>query len=432
MRTILSTIVIIALAIWSRVDTDEVAELWRCTRLADFPPVEVDGRRLVEIPDVAAPEMRRANLQLSSGCYAFAERAVAQLLEREPGNPEGLYVQARLLWVARGADQAEAGIRTLVREHPDFASGHVLLSGVRLDQGRFDEAAQILDEVEPSAPDDMWAWINRIRIESFEAPSESVRERLRAVLTSAAFPPNVRESAAYALRRTQSVSRAQWEDTYAVRLDYVSSARFGCKLRDYAFWLMESQGRFDDGIRVIESHRGEDFECPNLLGDAWDFLAYGNLVKAAGIAPVPTAGNERYVNAADDAVNGDYSDLSAWLVGRPREQMLAPFILGDLDVEETDQYGRTRICNGVLLLNPVTVRAELERGANPNGDCGGDSLVQYLTLMGGRDKITERQAVLRLLLEHGARPGDVSYCRRESNGVCPTALVPVFEEFGLL
>jgi len=413
-------------------DPDGFGHAWRCSQIEEPAAVEIDGRRLVEIPDIVSPEMRRANLQLSSGCESWAEEAVATLLRREPGNVEALYVRARVVWVARGADGAEAQVLDLVRRHPEFVSGHVLLSGLRFDQGRYDEAARILDEVEDSAPADMWVWLNRVRIEALTTPSDSARERLRSTLRNSQFPPNIRESAAFALRRSQNVSMAEFEDSYAARLDYDSMYRFGCKLRDYAFWLMESQGRFDDGIQVIESHMGRNFECRGMLGDAWDFLAYGTLVKAAEISPVPTRANEAYTEKARDAVQGDFSNLAAWLVGRPRESMLAPFIVGDLDVEETDQYGRTRICNGVLLLNPTTVRTELERGANPDGDCVGDSLVQYLTLMGGRDKIAERQAVLRLLLEHGARPGDVSYCRREGNGVCPTALVPVFEEFGLL
>jgi hypothetical protein len=412
--------------------SDGIRYALRCSQIEEPAAVEIDGRRLVEVPDFASPEMRRANLQVSSGCESFAQEAVAELLRREPRNAEGLYVRARLVWVDGGAARAEADVRRLVREHPDFVSGHVLLSGLHIDQGRFDDASRILDEVEASAPNDLWVWLNRTRIEAFESPRASARERLRTVLKSPQFPPNARESAAFALRRSQDVSLTQFEESYALRLDYDSSYAFGCKLRDYAFWLMESQGRFDDGIQVIESHMGKSFECLGMLGSAWDFLAYGTLVKAAAISPVPTSANAAYVEKARDAVQGDFSDLSAWLVGRPRENMLAPFILDGLDVEETDQYGRTRICNGVLALNAITVRTELERGADPNGECVGGSLVQYLTLMGGRDKVDERRAVLRELLKHGAQPGDVSYCRDPGNGLCSTALVPLFEEFGLL
>ena len=412
--------------------SQNLADVRQCFQLSGADPVEFDGRVLVEIPDIRSPEMRRANLLLSSGCFDQAAAELDRFLAERPDDPEGLYVAARFAWIARGTAFGEEVIQALIDFAPAFISGHVLLAGIRIDQNRYDEASEILDRLEPLAPEDMWIWMNRIRIEAATDPNSAVRDKLLEIQADRRFPPNVRETAGQQLRYTQYVTPEQYGMTYALSLEYDSGQSLGCKLANYSAWLMENQNRVDDAIAVVEPHLDDFIDCPGWIVNGRDMLAYAYLVRAAEIDSAPSDRNAEFVARARAAVDGNFSRLSSWLVGRPRERLLEPCLFAGLEAGSTDAYGRTRICNGVLLLQPDTVRIELERGANPNGRCENGTLVTYLTLMGGRNKVPERQAILTELLEHGARPSDVRYCRDPANGVCSTALAPIFEQYGLL
>ena len=46
--------------------------------------------------------------------------------------------------------------------------------------------------------------------------------------------------------------------------------------------------------------------------------------------------------------DGGYENLASFLLNRPRQALLEPFLAPHFDLEATDRYGRTRICNAVI------------------------------------------------------------------------------------
>ena len=236
-----------------------------CVSIVVPPIVSFRGVQYDEIPDVVSPDMRLANVLLSSGCTDEARSLVETLLAAEPNNPDGLYVFARLVWVTAGTGAAEELLQRILAAYPGFVSAHVLLAGVRISQHRFDEATKILNEVEPVAGNDIWVYLDRLRIEVATAPNDGVRETLLAVLATPAFPPNVRITAANALHRAKDVTEEQFEATFRIPLDIKGGLSLDCKLSNYAMFLTEGQGRFEDARELLEAYQVDDGECRPLL-----------------------------------------------------------------------------------------------------------------------------------------------------------------------
>jgi hypothetical protein len=394
----------------------------------DDSPIDLDGRMLQEIPDVTAPEMRRANLLLSMGCLEEARDLVASYVESRPRDPQGLYVVGRLLWIAATLETAERFIGSFVEEFPNFTSARVQLAGFRIDQNRLDEAQAILADAELESPNDLWIYMGRLRIEAQTLPTSAVRRRLLDIAEDSRFPPNARTIAARQLRRTQHVSPEEYGASFKAELTFQSAQPMACKASDYGAWLIDVHGRADLAREALEPYEGtrcDRFVDPHVL------LAYAYFLGAADIAAGPTPANADLVQRADSVIAGDYAALASWVERKPNAARVEPFLLQKLDVDATDKYGRTRISNAVLLLNAPVVSAELERGADPNGRCVNNPLATYLSLMGTRKQIKERQDILRLLLQHGARPESIEWCKDPSNGDCGVVLLPIFREYGL-
>jgi len=365
---------------------------------------------------------------LSSGCRDEAHARIEEYLAANPDDPDGLYVLARFTWVTRGTAAAETLINDMIANRPDFLSARVLLAGMRVGQRRFDEAQQLLDDVEPVMSNDVWILVNRLRLEAMLSPSDEIRETLLAVLTTPEFPPNVRITAADQVWHTAYATQAQVETALRVPLDIDTGDNLDCKLMRYANW-MDAEGHLDEAREVLERYFVPGEECRGLVHTR-QMLAYANLAAAADVAPYPTAGNAAFLARADELLDGDYLDLANWLIGRPREADLRPFILPKLEVDAVDAAGVTRLCHAVVRLNVEAVRVELERGADPNIECSGDPPAEYIRHIATREKVAERQAVLQLLLENGATVGDVRGCASPSEGDCASVLLPIYQAFG--
>jgi hypothetical protein len=195
--------------------------------------------------------------------------------------------------------------------------------------------------------------------------------------------------------------------------------------------MTERLGRFSDAVESLEEYVDRDDGCRNMLG-ARNLLGYAYLVLAADIAAGPNPANRTYVDRADELLQGGgYESLASYLVGRPRQAALEPFISPHLDHDATDKYGRTRICNAVMLLDRQAVETELARGANPNGICSSEPLVVRLAGMRPREKRAEQESILRLLLQYGGKYENFSNCNPAVVEGCSFYLYPIFQEYGI-
>jgi hypothetical protein len=159
-------------------------------------------------------------------------------------------------------------------------------------------------------------------------------------------------------------------------------------------------------------------------------LAYTYLIAAAEIAPTVTAANAAWVQRTDKLLDGDYSALATWLRNVPRGVALWPLIADHFPPDTADRDGRTRLCSAVIALNIDLVRAELERGADPDADCDGNALTWPLLTLKTRERVYERQGILRLLLDHGATRIDPQGCQPWTSEDCAAVFGPTLAEFG--
>jgi hypothetical protein len=402
-----------------------------CASVQTSMPVAYRGRRLVEIPDIAEPDLRLANELMSARCFVRALERLDAVVRADRNNRNANYIVARMTWILVGEEAGEREINRTLDSYPDFVSAKVLLAGLRNAQERLDEVERLIDEAERRAPDDLWIYLNRLRLEMSRNPSRDARARALEITRSAEFPPNAREEAAEIAKGLPNATPHEYEETLRAQLEIDASLRMGCRAFDLAVWLSESQRRFDDVVELLESKRSQDSGC---LGTEQNrtLLAQAYLMQAARIGSGPNAQNRHLLERAAAILRGDFSGVGAHVIGRPQAATLQPFIAAVVGPEEKDRYGRTRLCTAVMHLVVDVARAELARGADPNGACGRGLLVEYVVHMATREKVAERQGVLRALLESGAKPSPVlvDVCARSSVDDCRIVLLPIFEKYG--
>ncbi len=401
-----------------------------CAQVKVNGPVTFRGRRLVEIPDITEPELRLANRLMSSGCMQRAHKQLATVLNANPENRNAQYIVARMTWMTMGMHRAELVLDDVLSAYPDFVSAKVLLAGIRFEQERLDEVARLLDETEQRSPNDMWIYLNRMRVEVFRNPSTDMRARALEIARNPAFPPNAREQAVEIAKHAPNQGSKEFEEVLRAALDIDSNAGMACKAHELAFWLSEAEGRFADVITLLESPRMQKGNCLGLEENRM-LLAQAYLMQAAKISAGPSSQNAHLVKRADALLNGDYTSIAAHAASRPQYQQLKPFLDEYVHPEEQDTYGRNALCNGINQLNPAIVRSQLEAGADVNGSCRNESLVGSLVFMATREKDEQRRDVLRALLEHGApvHPQLLSVCASKSQGDCSEVLLPLLQQY---
>jgi len=212
-------------------------------------------------------------------------------------------------------------------------------------------------------------------------------------------------------------------------LAFESSLPLDCKVTNYAVWLTEDWNRFDDARDLLEKYSGHDGRCWQTKGRM--YLAYVYLVDAANISPLPGPENAALVARASALLDRDFSGLADWLLQRPQEERLRPFILPNVSTSAVDEYGRTHLCSALILLEVSAVKAEIARGADPNAECSGSHPANLLLLMAWGDRIAKAEPLLRAFLDAGARPSQIIDCTHPHERQC-AALVPVLREYGLL
>lgn len=404
----------------------ESAERARCAAVRVVERTQFQGRTLIEIPDVTDPRMRLANALLSSRCYQEAVDLIRGYGSERGEDAQVLYVAARYVWIHSGAQAAEEFLDHVIGKYPEFASAKVLLAGVRIDQRRLEDARSLLDGVR--AATDLWAYLDRLRVDALTG-SDTAIATLLTIAKDSQFPPNAREVAANDVQQSH-VSVERVEDAYRALLTFESATPLDCKLSNYATWLTEGVHRFEDARKLLETYVQTARPCSSLSRSRM-LLAYVYLVEASELDLNLSSRNSALVQRARALVNDDFGELSRWLVGRPLETRLSSLIANHVEVKAVDAHGGTQICRGVMLLNVATVFSELETGADPNGNCETVSLVERVIMMAITDRVTQRQGVVRLLLEHGARvtKKDLRDCAETVGLDCATTLLPILQQY---
>jgi hypothetical protein len=136
-----------------------------------------------------------------------------------------------------------------------------------------------------------------------------------------------------------------------------------------------------------------------------------------------------WLQLADALLDGDYSALADRLRDVPRGVGLWPLVVDRFPPDTADRDGRTQLCNAVIALNVDAVRTALERGADPDQDCDGNALTWPVLTPKTGGQVHERQGILRLLLEHGARRIDPQGCQPWMSEDCAVVFGPILAEF---
>jgi hypothetical protein len=403
----------------------------KCATVTVSPAVNYRGRKLVEIPDITEPELRLANQLLSSGCYARAVSKLEGVLRANPDNRNANYIIARMSWQFMDTEGGEQETTRTLTKYPDFVSAKVLLAGIRFEQNNLPEMARLLDEVEARSPTDLWIYMNRLRVETFQSPSRDLYMRLLEIMRNPAFPPNAREHAGDTAKYLSNLTPQELDGIYTSQLDITdSNQEFSCKATEYAFWLSESQKRYDDVIKLLESPRAKAGRCSGIQPNRV-LLAQAYLMNAAKISPHPGPANQKLLDKADAILNGDFTGISSHVTGRPQAAMLAPFLAAYVHPDEMDSAGETMLCRGIEQFDVALVVTQLEAGSDPNGTCRGESLVGSLVFMATVNKDEQRRDMMRALLAHGAplKRKELEVCRSKDNGDCSEVMLPVMEKY---
>ena len=156
-------------------------------------------------------------------------------------------------------------------------------------------------------------------------------------------------------------------------------------------------------------------------------LAEAYLMEAAAIAPKPDKRNFHLVAKANEIIGDDYLELVNRVAGTPQAATLHPFLRTTVRQDEKDKWGRTPVCNALDQLDAKSVRAYLEDGADPRGDCNGGSLMNRLTYMADGRRAADVQAIAKALLDFGATatPAMIEACKwNENSPYCSRDLMP--------
>jgi hypothetical protein len=385
------------------------------------------GRKLMENPDIDAPDLQRANALIDVKCFATADALQGAYATAHPDDYRVAFIRARAYRNLGMTDMAESILVSQIAVRPNFASALRLLAAMKLENHDYRGAQLLLDQVEKEQPTDLWAFMYRLRIEAALTPSASTIKALGAILQDKDFPDKVRKDAVqiamYGLNFTPQSER---DALFRLALD--SGDVDGCAVFGQASDIIEMRHDAAAGAALIEEYERKSAPCAD-DPPIHDLLAEAYLLEAAKLGPGPNHANAKLVKQALDALGGTLTPIAQRAAARIFLVPVIPFLKGHVDHQALDEYGLTLACAGVVYRNPDFLKEELDSGADPNGNCKTDTLVSALLYQVGGDKVAERQQILRLLLSRGARIEGVEFCSSPDNGDCYKVLLPILQEF---
>lgn len=388
------------------------------------------GRVLREAPDLPA-ELQRINLMSNvSDCFNYSYAKLAAYIQAHPEEHRASFVAARFIWRVGQKDEAIAMLEPVVAEHPDFASGLVLLGAMYVDRD-IDKALQYLESARRLSPDDLWMTVNLLKAQASKDLSVDARRQLLELANSPNAPSFVRSSSADFLKNTSPVDGPEYEALVRGKIAHATGAFREAALMDLAGVLMRT-GRHAEARRALA-----EITPPKYMEDkvVRALLAESLLREAADIAPGITPANRDLVQQARNAVEGDFTTLA--LAIAPYQQLnrkLAPFIRTGqpLNIDQRDSIGDTLLCKTVRSGDVQAVRDAISDGADVNARCLEKTALGWSIDGSGLDTLSRRDIVVALL-EAGAdldtatdKPGGLeSNCR--SRAWCEKDLLPILE-----
>lgn len=405
--------------------TGTPADVARCLKIEASKPVNFHGQMLSEIPDIREPELRLANQLLSSDCFDRADQVFADFVKRHPGNVHSTYYLARQAWMTESPEQARNILETTLTWAPDFVSAKVLLAGLELTDQNPQRALALLKEAERVSPDDVWIFINRSRLAVGGKPPPELRARLLEMARNEAFPPNVRLYAANASKYITSKA-GDFEESLraaaAIRTPFTA-----CEVATLAMHLGEGEGKFSEVRKLLESPAAQEGNCLGLMQNRV-MLAQAYLMEAAAIFPQPVTRNFDLVAKANQLMGDDYLELVNWVAGRPQAEVLRPFLRTTAHPDQKDGLGVSSICHALDARDAKLVRAYLDDGANPRGDCHGMPLMHRLTYLADGTRAADIRAMAEALMDFGAPPV-IEQCKSNENSrYCSRDLLPTLQK----
>ncbi len=410
-----------------------------CARVEAAGPIQFKGRNLVETPDITEPELRRANALLTAGCPEEAMKLWQDFGRRNPDNYHILYVRTRWKeWSSGGAPGiGRIMADTTLREHPDFASVKVLLASYQLDNKNYPGAEKLLDEVERSQPNDLWVYIERLRLEAAMHPTSSTEDTLNAILRDSRFPLSVRAQVQHTVEFELAQIIEPGPDLIPSSVAQNESQMTKCALYLQAQVLIEMRGDPRAGAELIERNVDSSRPCEDdLSAQIQMLLAEAYLLQAWQVASEPGPANAALVGKAKEALRGNLTPVALNIASVRKLDYLIPLLRGSLDPNARDDFGSTILCNAVAHYNPPMVAAALREHADPNSHClrGSTQTVLrtiLLTATAPGQHVTERQEMVRELLSRGASvEGMADSCRPGPGlGDCAIVLLPTLKEY---
>jgi hypothetical protein len=388
------------------------------------------GQVLREAPDLDDPELRRINVMLTTRCEA-RDRLQQVYVEKHPDDYRVGFLNARLTWIRGDLATAESMMEMALKHHPDFSSAKVLLASIQIARGQYPQAQVLLDQLEIESPHDMWAFIDRLKVENALAPSTDTYVKAEEILNNPGFPLTVRDTAGELVQSDPAMTPLRLYAIFQTWTSFEDQIPNWSKAAFIAQRLIEHDEQYALARKILEISLARVGNSPVQV-KLRTFLAESYLLEAAKSGPVPSAENAELTKKAAAALNGDLTPLSQYIGHRHDLAKLQPFLAAKTDFNAVDEYGRTVICNAVVSHNPVAVKTALDAGADPNGTCEKRPLIDS-ALHGASDPPQKMQSILQALLEAGARPDmtrAIQSCANKDNGAfCGTYLLPILNEF---
>lgn len=126
-----------------------------------------------------------ARIQFVKGNKALAEKLVAAVMEKDPGNPDALLIRARMAYDQGRYQEAVSDLRTIIRAHANAKDALQLLAETLLLQGHKDLAIDTQNQLVDSDPGNTPALVRLAQMNMMNGNSKRAMEML-AVATKVA------------------------------------------------------------------------------------------------------------------------------------------------------------------------------------------------------------------------------------------------------
>lgn len=401
----------------------------RCARVGPIADIKFEGRILRSTPDIQDPTLRRADALLTARCFDLYQQVLDDYVAKNPDDDRVWFLWARQAWIFDQTDKSKATMSQALAKRPGFSSIKVLQASMAIDENRLQDAQALLAQVKKEQPQDLWLFMDQLRLDAFLVPGAQTTGTLLAVLENPAFPGPAREQAFRSLSHVRHQSMDVLERGHRTLLTFESVSPYDFKAHDFAFFLINMRGKPEQAHAVLDPLlASRDYKRVWVRARLLKVDAY--LMEAAQPA-VDNARRKALVENAAKVVGNDWTQIESQIAQQPDVLGVLQEYLPQGPVAETvDEYGRTVLCDAVMTNTLYAVKAALRRGANPNGQCERTTLVQYIFngwIYPDNDNLTASYVeILRALLAAGAAPPkDFSECTER----CKKHLVPVLREF---